>query len=611
MGKVFRINRQPSTLNPVKKKITATIIQAIIKITGLVLALSAPLLFATDLIVPEASSGLHNEQIKILQGHQFMAVTANPYASKAAYNVLAKGGSAIDAAIAAQLVLGLVEPQSSGIGGGAFIMHWNQKTQQLSHFDGRETAPTDVDSNHFINPKGQPLSFFDAVIGGYSVGAPGVIAAMELAHQQHGKLPWEDLFTDAITLSNQGFIVSKRLNRLTQWLNQGKYSLANDKSNQALAKYLLKQGKARPVGSILKNAEYAKTLEQIAQQGSKAFYQGPIAKAIISSIHSSANPGKLSLDDLKSYRAIENRPICQSINTYKLCGAPAPSSGPISIIQQLILLNNTPNLSGLNAISPGFYHRLIETQKLSFADRNQYIADPAFTEQNSNELINIKYLSQRSKQLNLLSASKELALAGKLNQPSAYISAQSLELPSTSHLSIIDAQGNAVSMTSSIETAFGSRIMVKGFILNNQLTDFSFLPKADNQWIANRIEPGKRPRSSMSPMIILKNNKPTLLIGSPGGARIISYISKVLAQHLLLDMPLEEAINSPHISNLNKSSSTIESTPSGMEIAKQLSKLGHTIEIKAQTSGIHAIAIEPSGYTGIADLRREGDAQGQ
>ncbi|MCK5881363.1 MAG: gamma-glutamyltransferase, partial [Sinobacterium sp.] len=374
--------------------------------------------------------------------------------------------------------------------------------------------------------------------------------------------------------------------------------------------YLLRHGKPRPIGSLLKNPEYAKTLKSIAAQGSKVFYRGDIATAIVEAVHSSSNPGELSLSDLSDYKAIENDAVCQTLNNYKLCGAPAPSSGAISIIQQLIMLNNTPQLVSLSATSPSFYHRLVEAEKLSFADRNQYIADPLFTEQHSDDLLDVQYLKSRSQDINLLRASKEIATAGIINDELSYTSAHSLELPSTSHLSIIDSEGNAVSMTSSIETAFGSRVMVKGFILNNQLTDFSFIPKQGDSWVANRIEPGKRPRSSMSPMIIFKDDKLNLLIGSPGGARIISYVSKTLAQHLLLGMPLEQAINTPHVSNLNKTSSTIENTQSGKLLATQLNKLGHVSTLKPQTSGIHAIKVVPSGYIGIADKRREGAAQG-
>ncbi len=603
MGKIFNTHWQSNTL----KAVSYTLL------SGLTLlgSLNAAYANTTDSIAPEASSGIHTEQTKVAHGQKFMAVTANKYATQAAYNILEKDGSAIDAAIAAQLVLGLVEPQSSGIGGGAFIVHWHEAQQLLQHYDGRETAPENINSDHFISPQGQPLAFFDAVIGGYSVGVPGIIAALELAHKEQGKLPWASLFTEAITLAEQGFIVSKRLNQLSGWLAQGKYNLSQDKSNQALANYLLPQGKPRPIGSLLKNTAYANTLRLIAKKGSKAFYEGQIAQAIVTAVKNSNNPGQLSLNDLSKYKAIKNNAICQELNQYKICGAPAPSSGAISIIQQLIMLNNTPQLSGISATSPSLHHRLIEAEKLSFADRNQYIADPDFTQQNSPALINANYLNQRSQHINLLSASKDTAKAGHPEQTASYISANSLELPSTSHLSIIDSEGNAISMTSSIETAFGSRVMVKGFILNNQLTDFSFIPKEGNEWVANRIEPGKRPRSSMSPMVIFKDNQLSLIIGSPGGARIISYISKTLAQYLLFNTPLEQAINSTHVSNLNRTRSTIETTAAGKELSQQLQPLGHSTILKAQTSGIHAIEVTASGYTGIADVRREGAALGQ
>lgn len=603
MAKIFHFNWQSHTLNLSNFAFYTFFCVAILSFTQ-----SAN---ASDAIAPEASSGIHDEQTKIAYGQQFMAVTANSYATQAAYNILSKGGSAIDAAISAQLVLGLVEPQSSGIGGGAFILHWNKQLQQLQHFDGRETAPAAVNTNHFVNPDGKPLAFFDAVIGGYSVGVPGIIAALELAHKEQGKLPWASLFEEAITLSKEGFIVSKRLNQLSGWLAQGKYNIANDSSNKVLADYLLDQGKPRQIGSRLKNPLYAETLNIIAKGGSQAFYNGEIATAIVKAVKISNSPGKLSLEDLQDYRPIANQGICSPLNAFTLCGSPAPSSGPLSVIQQLLMINHTPELSALSASSPSFYHRLIEASKLSFADRNRYISDPNFSRFAHKNLVDGDYLQQRSQQINLLQASKDLAEPGKLPFKQSYLSADALELPSTSHLSIVDSDGNAVSMTSSIETAFGSRIMVKGFILNNQLSDFSFLPEVNNRLVANRIEPGKRPRSSMSPMIVFKDGKVNLLIGSPGGARIINYMTKTLAQHLLLSTPLEQAINSPHISNLNKTESRIEDSVQGKSIAKQLARLGHDIELKPQTSGIHAIQILSSGMLGIADTRREGAAKGR
>lgn len=569
---------------------------------------AALLLAATSLsygqaLAPEAGSGIHHGPQKVATSAQQMVVTANHYASQAGVAILQQGGSAIDAAIAAQLVLGLVEPQSSGIGGGAFLVHYDAKKQKLISFDGRETAPGNVNSDYFLE-NNKPLDFYDAVVGGKSVGTPGVIAMAYVAHQQYGQLPWQDLFTPAINLAQSGFVVSKRLHTLAQ--NFAKRPHAKT-ANAALLAYLSdSRGQIKPVGSLLKNPAYAKTLQLIAKEGKAAFYQGSIAKAIINAVQNAPRQeGALSLHDLQQYQTIKRQSLCHTVKPYTLCGAPPPASGPLAVMQQVALLQSLPSAQGLAFDSPAFYHRFSETSKIAFADRNAFIADPSFAPFKPQKLLNENYINERASNIPLLQAGSK-AKAGQLAH---YQSAQSPELPSTSHLSVVDKQGNIVSMTSSIETAFGSGLFVEGFILNNQLTDFSFTPEKNGQLVANRIEPGKRPRSSMAPMIVFKGSQPVLAIGSPGGSRIINYVSKAIYQHLYLGTPLETAINSSHVTDLNYGVVEVEANKANSKRLQQsLKSLGHKVKASAQTSGIHAISINTGLLKGVADNRREGTA---
>ena len=561
---------------------------------------------ANDIIAPEAASDPHYQQ-KLAQGKAYAIATANRYASQAAKDILQQGGTAIDAAIAAQMVLGLVEPQSSGIGGGGFLVHWDSNSQQLSNYDGREIAPSAVNENYFRDKHGT-LKFYDAVIGGYSVGVPGLLAMLELAHKQHGELDWAKLFQPAIALAEQGFEISPRLHQLTTVLNQGPFALAEDSSSRALADYLLdRDGKAKAAGSVLKNQAYADTLKQIAAKGSGPFYHGELAKNIVKQIRQhSRRPGLMTLNDMKNYTAKSTPAVCSQVNELSLCGAAPPSSGPITVMQIIHMLAKTPGFYQLEPTGADFYHRFIEASKLAFADRNRYIADPAFYPTPVSALLEPSYLSKRAALIPTDRASDEPAEAGELGEDA--VDAISPELDSTTHLSIVDAKGNIVSMTSSIETAFGSRVFVDGYLLNNQLTDFSFSPSMHSKKVANRIEAGKRPRSSMSPMIIFKDQQPLLVIGSPGGARIIAYVSKVIAQHLLLQLPLEQAVASPHISNLNRSISSIEPQQAADKLTTSLMQKGHKIQRTAQTSGLHVINLGQQRLKAVADYRREGEA---
>jgi gamma-glutamyltranspeptidase/glutathione hydrolase len=567
-----------------------------------------------DDLAPEAASQISslaaaNKQAK---SKRFMAVTANPYATDAAYQILAAGGSAIDAAISAQLVLTLTEPQSSGIGGGAFMLYWDSASQQLTSYDGRETAPEKVNEAHFLYPDGNKMAFYDAVVGGHSVGVPGVLHMLEQSHKRSGKLAWAQLFEPAIKLAEQGFLISPRLHLL---LTQLKNKTPKGLSHSKLSEYFFDQDQTPyPVGHRLQNPEYAKTLHLLAQKGSKAFYQGELAQRISSSIQNDpVRPGLLSISDIANYQSKIRPALCQDITGnsghYQVCGTPPPSSGGSTVLSILKLLEHK-KLSP-NTHTSDFTHLFAESSKLAFADRNHYIADPDFVAVPLQGLFEASYIKQRADLIGDNSMDK--APVGKpagITAPRHNIGSPSL--PSTSHLSIIDGDGNALSMTTSIETAFGSRIMVGGFLLNNQLSDFSFTPRdSDGQSIANRIQAGKRPRSSMAPTIVLKDKQPYLLIGSPGGARIIDYVAKVLAQHLLMQQDIASSISAPHIVQFNGGRLEIENKGiTDKALDKKLRQRGHQPKYQDQTSGLHVIVKTDEGLLGIADPRREGTAKG-
>ena len=545
---------------------------------------------------------------KIATGKQFMAVTANPHATKAAYAVLEKGGSAIDAAIAAQMVLGLVEPQSSGIGGGAFMLYWDQRTQKLTAYDGRETAPMAADENLFISQSGKPIGFFDAVIGGKSVGVPGVVKMLEDAHKEYGVASWSSLFNDAIRLSTSGFAVSERLNTLIK-------NVPKVDDREHIANYLFdSSGEPLFIGATLKNPEYAKTLKILAQNGSEPFYLGQLAQQMVEVTKNDKNSGALSLTDFFLYEAKQRAPLCKEILNYKICGMGPPSSGASTTLAILGILENLAN-DGENNKESFNAHYFTEASRLAFADRNTYIADPDFINVPVTQLLDSDYLQRRS-QLVSDDRPMDTVAAGQFNTPDIgqYLMQPSPELVSTTHLSIVDQYGNAVSMTSSIETAFGSRLMVGGFILNNQLTDFSFVPRtSDKVLVANRVQGGKRPRSSMSPMIVFntdsENNKPILIIGSPGGKKIIPYVARVLYEVLFFDSTLAETIERPHILNTGRQLEVEKGVSQDMLAA--LKALGHQPVVKSQTSGLHAIGRQDDGWLGVADPRREGVALGK
>ncbi|MEX1664388.1 gamma-glutamyltransferase [Zhongshania arctica] len=589
----FSANLAMSTFfNKPRLSITAAILFA---------AMSSATYASDPVIIPEAASGFRDTTT--VSAKSAMAVTANPYATYTAEKILRAGGSAIDAGIAAQLVLGLVEPQSSGIGGGAFMLYWDASQKQLSSWDGRETAPQLVDENHFLTSDSQPMGFFDAVIGGYSVGVPGVLAMLEASHNKFGKLPWEALFAPAISLASNGFIVSPRLHTLL--VKMPKVAV-----NPAIESYFFSDAKTpKPIGTVLKNPAYARALSKIASKGSAVFYKGDIANNIVKAVKSDPNrAGLLRKSDLANYKASERAPVCATFRSYKVCGAPPPSSGGTTVIAILKMIEAVEDRSPAFS-EADFLHTFIEASRLAFEDRNAFVADPDFVEVPTAGLVDSGYLNQRAALIDIEKRALSVA-AGKPPAAPIRIRSASPELPSTSHFSIVDANGNVLSMTSSIETAFGSRIFVDGFLLNNQLTDFSFTPEnADGSKIANRIQAGKRPRSSMSPMIVFKDDKPLLAIGSPGGARIIDYVAASLYRILAEDEDIAHAISAGHVIAMGDTTE-LETGRFSEEVKNELQLRGHQFTERDQTSGLHGIVIKESGLEGAADPRREGQVLG-
>ncbi|MGB5325276.1 MAG: gamma-glutamyltransferase family protein [Pseudomonadales bacterium] len=547
-----------------------------------------------------------NGRAKVAQAKRFMAVTANPHASSAAQAVLADGGSAIDAALAAQMVLGLVEPQSSGLGGGGFLLYWDAQQRRLFSYDGRETAPLAADESLFIDPdNGERMNFGAALVGGRSVGVPGMMRMLEMAHAAHGVKPWHQLFEPAMQLARRGFAVSPRLASLVA-------SVPALKVRRPMREYLHAGGENLQAGSVLRNAEYAQTLAVLAAQGSDALYGGDIANTLVSRVNEDENPGTLSVYDMLVYRAVSREPVCQVIFAYRICGMGPPSSGATTVLGILGMLEALP---GHDQAEPGvaaqatLAHRFVEASRLAFADRNYYLGDPDFVAVPVAGLIDKSYLGSRAELISDLSRLAQPA-AGEPQGGLPRSMSEPLELASTTHLSIVDAQGNIASMTTSIESAFGSRLMSNGFILNNQLTDFSFLPRdADNRMLANRVQGGKRPLSSMSPMIVFDaQGEPVMALGSPGGKSIIGFVARVLYETLAQQRGLAEAIAAPHI--------VATGTALGIEptvdnaVQEKLRALGHQPEIRAQTSGISAVQRREGGWLGVADPRREGAAAG-
>lgn len=542
---------------------------------------------------------------ELVHADDYMIAAAHPLAAEAGRNILASGGSAIDAAIAAQMVLTLVEPQSSGIGGGAFLLHYDAKTRKLTAYDGRETAPASARPGMFLDASGKPRGFDDAVVGGLSVGVPGVVRMLALAHEDAGALPWADLFAPAIALAEQGFPISPRLHR----------AIAEDKHLETFVRpaayFHDGAGEPLPAGALLRNPELAATLRAIAAGGADAFYTGPIAAEIARAVSTAdRNPARMTKADLAAYRAVRREPVCLDYHARRVCGMPPPSSGGITTLQILGLLGGF-DMRAAGAGSATSAHRLAEASRLAFADRNAYIADPKFVDVPTAGLLERDYLARRSRLIGPRAAKGEVA-PGRPARVLAIAAgdAETPRPPSTTHLSVVDAAGNVVAMTSSVEGPFGSRLMAGGFILNNQLTDFSFAPEAAGKPIANRAEPGKRPRSSMAPTIVFADDgRPILATGSPGGSRIIGYVTKSLLATLDWGLDAAEAVSLGNV--VNRGGPTeLEAGTEAENLRPDLEALGHDVVIGKLESGLNAIASTRSGLEGAADPRREGLALG-
>jgi gamma-glutamyltranspeptidase/glutathione hydrolase len=562
---------------------------------------------------PEAASGYAEKAG--WAARKYMVAAANPLAADAGYEMLKKGGTAIDAAIATQLVLTLVEPQSSGIGGGAFLMYYDGKKVQA--FDGRETAPSKADEHLFQHPDGTPLSRTEGIVGGRSTGAPGVLRMLELAHRQHGKLPWKTLFGPAIRLSENGFAVSPRLNSLLAWDPYIR------KDPTARAYFYGPDGKPWPVGHILKNPELARTLREIADGGAQVFYTGRIARDIEAKVKGHpTNPGLLTAADIAAYQPKLREPVCNDYRAYTVCGMPPPSSGGIAVAQMLGMFEtrDMKALAPSNGI-PGTeaVHVFSEVGRLAYADRDRYAADTDFVPlpgRGIPALLDKNYLAQRASLVRECSMGK--APAG--HPPGVEMAwnwglDNSIEAHSTSHIVAVDPYGAGLSMTTSVEDAFGSRQMVDGFILNNQLTDFSFDSRDASGPIANRVEPGKRPRSAMSPTIVFdkKTGQFVEAVGSPGGPLIINYVAKVLVGTLDWGLDMQQAIALPNFGSRNGPTELEAGRFPASEI-EALQARCHVIRVGEQTSGLQGIQrLRIHGvplWFGGADPRREGIAKG-
>ena len=541
---------------------------------------------------------------------RFAVAAANPLATDAGYQVLKAGGSAIDAAIAVQMVLGLVEPQSSGIGGGAFLLHWDGRAVEA--FDGRETAPAAATETLFLKPDGTPMAFYDAVVGGRSVGVPGTLRMLELAHRQHGKLRWSQLFEPAITLAEQGFRVSPRLHTLLK-------SEQHLKKDAAAARYFYQpDGEPLPVGTLLRNLPYAQVLREVAAIGPDAFYSGSTARDVVAKVQGHlTNPGTLSEADLAGYRAKQRPALCSDWKRYRLCGFPPPSSGHIAIAQILGILEQAPAVAQpLEGGSPGvdFLHAYTEAARLAFADRALYVADPDFVAPPAGSwasLLDPAYLKERAALIG--AQSMKVAKPGTPRGAAVSLAAQADQPESgTSHISIVDADGRAVAMTTTIEDQFGARQMVRGFLLNNELTDFSFAPSdAQGRPIANRVAPGKRPRSSMSPTLVFDRASGQLLmsLGSPGGALIIHYTAKSLLGTLAWRLDAQQAVALPNFGSTN-GPTLLEAGRFPPATVEALRARGHEVRELPMTSGLQAIERTATGWFGGADPRREGVVMG-
>jgi len=573
---------------------------------------------AQTLSQPEFPSGWTPKTTQF--ANRDMVAAANPLAVEAGVTILGRGGSAVDAAIAVQMMLTLVEPQSSGIGGGAFLLHYDGKGKQLVGYDGRETAPAAATPDQFMK-LGKPLDFIDAVTGGLSVGTPGVVSMMAMAHAKHGRLPWAALFQPAIELAEKGFPISPRLYTTLAALAKRMCS-----QKAVAAHYLTPDCTPKEQSSLLKNPELAATLRAIAKGGPSVFYNGPIAEAIVDAVRSHpTNPGRLTTADLAGYTPKVREPICGPYRGLRICGMPPESSGTIAVLQTLGILEHF-DVAKLAPNSLDAVHLISEAYRLAYADRQKFVGDPDFLPVPVAGLLDLGYLKQRS---TLISMEKTMGVpvAGAPAGAEPRGLDDSLSLPSTSHVSIVDGDGNMVAMTTTIESGFGSLQMVKGFILNNQLTDFSLTPTdAEGRPVANRVEAGKRPRSSMAPSFVFNaNGDVEAVVGSPGGSNIIQYVVKTLVGLVDWKLDIQAAIDLPNFGAQTSATTEVEKGTALAALQPGLTARGHTVSVVDINSGLQGIvfngmrgkapasfakSVGKGRWAGGADPRREGTAKG-
>lgn len=548
---------------------------------------------------PESASAVASRQAVVAERQ--ILVAAHPLASEAGLEILRAGGSAIDAAIAMQLVLNVVEPQSSGIGGGGFLLYFDAATGDVWSYEGRERAPAAATPNRFLDDAGEPLDFYDAAVGGQAVGVPALLGALAMAHRDHGRLAWADLFPPAIQLAEDGFPVSPRLHRL----------LAADEylpQSPSAAPLFYPNGQALAEGAILKNPALAESLRQIAQGGSEVFYRGAIGAAIVAAVGQAwRRPGDLTLDDLAAYEPQLARALCGQYRDWRICAPPPPSSGGVALLQILGLLE-AAGVDGEHPQDSSFLHQLAEASRLAFADRAAYLGDPDFMAVPAEALLAPDYIEARAEGLGS-DCSRGVAAPGTPLPPmTTALAPAGFEPVSTSHLSAIDQAGNAVAMTSSIENAFGARLMVGGFLLNNQLTDFSFRPTdAAGAALVNAVAPGKQPRSSMTPILVFdSDNRLIATLGSPGGSGIIGYVTQALLALLEGGLDPQQAAALPHLLNRN-GATELERGHDWSQIAADLAARGHEVKFGEMTSGLGILLRGAAGgWIGGADPRREG-----
>ena len=533
------------------------------------------------------------------EAHTWGVAAANPLAAQAGMKVLDVGGSAVDAAVAIQAVLGLVEPQSSGLGGGAFMIYYDARRKRVRVYEGREAAPAGAGPDWFLEA-GTALSFSDAVLSGHSTGVPGAVAMLGLAHAKHGRLPWRELFGEATRLAEQGFIVSPRLSRFIAATDFPQANTADTK-----AYFVKHDGNRYQTGDLLLNPAYALTLKRIAWGGPRAFYTGPIAAAIVDKLAAAPRPSTMTRADIAAYRAHAMEPLCLPHHRLRLCTAPPPSSG-VSLLQALAILEHT-DIAKRNARDPQAWLQLSEAQRLMYADRDAYVADPAFVSVPIAGMLDSGYIAQRARLIGDHAAL--VVTAGQPPLAPAQAQDRTHEAAGTSHFVVVDRAGNVVSMTTTVESVFGSGRMVGGFFLNNQLTDFSFSPiSAQGLPVANAVRPRKRPRSSMAPVIIFDaHGKFLAALGSPGGPAILAYNLKTIVATLDWGMSMQDAIDLPNlIAHGNVAYG--ESATFDPALLHSLQQLGVNVKPgRGEASGIQGLQQSADGrLSGGADKRREG-----